>query len=330
MITALVILLVVMALVFDYVNGMHDSANAIATVVSTRVLSPRQAIVMAAVLNFVGALISVSVAKTIGKDIVDPNFVTVLTVLAAVISAIFWNLFTWWQGIPSSSSHALIGGIVGASIATSGWSHLKWEGLRKVIAGLVFSPVIGLGLGFLIMVAILWICRKMLPGKVNRFFKTAQLASAGLMAFSHGGNDAQKSMGVIAMALVAGGFQDKVDIPLWVKLACACAMAMGTAAGGWRIIKTMGSKLFNMQPVHGFAAETAAATVILTATHWGVPISTTHAISGAIMGVGSTRSIKAVNWGVVGQMVTAWVLTIPATAVLGFALETILVRFIHL
>lgn len=324
---ALVILLVVLALVFDYVNGMHDSANAIATVVSTRVLSPRQAIIMSATLNFVGALISVSVAKTIGKDIVDPAYVTVVTVLAAVLSAIIWNLFTWWQGIPSSSSHALIGGITGAAISTSGWTHLKWDGLRKVVAGLVFSPIIGMGLGFVIMVSILWACRKMLPGKVNKFFKAAQLASAALMAFSHGGNDAQKSMGVIAMALVAGGFQEKLEIPLWVKLACACAMAFGTTAGGWRIIKTMGSKLINLQPVHGFAAETAAASVILTATHWGVPISTTHAISGAIMGVGSTRSIKAVNWGVVGQMVTAWVFTIPCTALIGYLLET---AFIHL
>jgi inorganic phosphate transporter, PiT family len=325
-----VVSLVVLALVFDYINGMHDSANAIATVVSTRVLSPRQAIMMAATLNFVGALISVSVAKTIGKDIVDPAHVTVLTVLAAVLAAILWNLFTWWKGIPSSSSHALIGGIVGAAVATSGWTHLKWEGIRKVVSGLVFSPIIGLGLGFLVMLAILWICRRMLPGRVNKFFKRAQLASAALMAFSHGGNDAQKSMGVIAMALVAGGFQSKLDIPLWVKLACACAMAFGTAAGGWRIIKTMGSKLIDLQPVHGFAAETAAATVILTATHWGVPISTTHAISGSIMGVGTTRSLKAVKWGVVGQMVTAWVLTIPATALLAYGFESLLVRFVHL
>jgi len=328
-----VILVVLLALVFDYINGMHDTANAIATVVSTRVLSPRNAILLAASLNFIGALWSESVAKTMGKGIIDPKMITLTTVTAILIAAIVWNLITWYYGIPSSSSHALVGGIVGGGVAAAGTGTLQMDGITKVVKGLFFSPLIGMMLGFSIMVALFWIFRNVRPGKINKGFRGAQLMSAGVMAFSHGMGDAQKSMGIIAMALVAGGFMeggDKLFVPMWVKLACAAAMAMGTAAGGWRIIKTLGHKMIKLEPIHGFAAEAAASAVILTASSWGVPVSTTHCISGGIMGVGATRRLNAVRWNVAGRMVVAWVLTIPATAAIAFAIESVFKNVLHI
>jgi len=338
MLLTLIILVVLLALAFDYINGMHDTANAIATVVSTRVLSPRNAIIMAASLNFIGALWSESVAKTIGKGIIDPSAITQLTVMAALIGAIAWNLITWYYGIPSSSSHALIGGVIGAAIATVGPGKLHADGITKVVKGLIFSPIIGAGIAFLIMLTILWAFRNIPPGKSNRWFKGMQMVSASIMAFSHGMGDAQKSMGIIVMAMVAyttashlapGSilFMDSatMHVPMWVKISCAAAMAFGTASGGWRIIKTLGHKMIKLQPVHGFAAEAAASTVILTASSWGVPVSTTHSISGAIMGVGMTRRLNSVRWDVAGQMVFAWVLTIPMTALIAFCAEKLLV-----
>ena len=331
----LIVCVILLAIAFDYINGMHDTANAIATVVSTRVLSPRNAIILAASLNFVGALWSESVAKTIGKGIVDPSVINQTTVIAALTAAIVWNLITWYFGIPSSSSHALIGGIIGAAIATVGAGKLHVDGITKVVKGLIFSPIIGAGMAFLVMLAILWTFRNVPPGKSNRWFKGMQMASASIMAFSHGMGDAQKSMGIIVMAMVAytagtaGVTPDSflymdaahMHVPMWVKLSCAAAMATGTASGGWRIIKTLGHKMIKLQPVHGFAAEAAASTVILTASSWGVPVSTTHSISGAIMGVGMTRRLNSVRWDVAGQMVFAWVLTIPVTALIGYLVE---------
>lgn len=327
-----VIFVVLLALVFDYINGMHDTANAIATVVSTRVLSPRSAILVAATLNFVGALWAESVAKTMGKGIVDPKMITLTTVVAILIAAIIWNLITWYYGIPSSSSHALVGGIVGGGIAAAGTDTLQMAGIMKVVKGLVLSPIIGMALGFAIMLLLYWVFQKAPPGKINKGFRGAQLVSAGVMAFSHGMGDAQKSMGIIVMALVAGGFMaaGEMYVPIWVKLCCAAAMAFGTAAGGWRIIKTLGHKMIKLEPIHGFAAEAAASTVILTASTWGVPVSTTHCISGGIMGVGATRRLSAVRWSVAGRMVFAWVLTIPATAVIAFAIESVFKNILHI
>jgi PiT family inorganic phosphate transporter len=314
--------LVVLALVFDYINGMHDSANAIATVVSTRVLSPRAAILLSAALNFGGAFLSTAVAKTIGKGIVDPSLVTNGMVTAALIGAIAWNLLTWYYGIPSSSSHALIGGIIGATIAGHGFSGLNSEGIWKILKSLVISPFAGFAGGTVLMILIMWIFHKSPAGKVNRWFKHMQLVSASFMAFSHGSNDAQKAMGIITMAMVGMGFITTKDfhVPTWVVLACAAAMALGTSAGGWRIIKTMGVRMLRLQPVHGFAAETAASIVILTATHFGAPVSTTHTISGSLMGVGSAKRASAVRWEIAGQMLVAWVLTIPASALVAYAI----------
>ena len=312
--------LIILALVFDYINGMHDSANAIATVVSTRVLSPRTALILSATLNFVGAFTSTAVAKTIGKGIVDPTLVTSAIVASALIGAIFWNLLTWYYGIPSSSSHALIGGIIGAVVSQHGFDVLKAEGITKILKSLVIAPVSGFIGGMVLMIAIMWMFHKSPAGKVNRWFKHLQLVSASFMALSHGSNDAQKVMGIITMALVGAGYyaNQAFHVPMWVVLCCATAMALGTAAGGWRIIKTMGVKMIRLQPVHGFAAETAAAITILTASHLGAPVSTTHVISSSIMGVGSAKRFSAVRWGTAGQMGIAWVLTIPATAGVAF------------
>jgi inorganic phosphate transporter, PiT family len=305
---------VIIALVFDYINGMHDAANAIATVVSTRVLSPKQAILMAAVLNFGGAFLSTAVAKTIGKGIVDPTLVSNGIVIAALLGAIAWNMLTWYFGIPSSSSHALIGGVIGGAASYHGFGALNSEGLIKILKALVFSPIFGLIGGFILMIIIMWMFRNARAGAVNKSFKVLQIGSAGFMAISHGSNDAQKIMGVIALALFGAGYITEFHIPFWVVFACAAAIAVGTATGGWRIIKTMGVKMIKLQPVNGFAAETAASVVILGATHMGVPVSTTHVISGSIMGVGSAKRFSAVRWGVAGNMMVAWILTIPATA----------------
>ncbi|MGB3398730.1 MAG: inorganic phosphate transporter [Candidatus Deferrimicrobiaceae bacterium] len=311
-------LVVIAALVFDFINGFHDTANAIATCISTRALSIRNAIVMAAGLNFVGALVSTHVATMVGKGIVDPAYVSQTIVLSALLGAIFWDLVTWHYGIPSSSSHAIIGGIIGAVIASKGVSVLKWGGISKILAAIVISPLAGTIIAFLIMVGIFWIFRGSHPSPLNRGFRKLQILSAAVMAFSHGSNDAQKSMGVITMALVSYGAIQTFYIPIWVILSCAAAMALGTAIGGWRIIKTVGSDFVKLQPVHGFCAETSSAGVILTASAMGIPISTTHVITSAILGVGLSQGRRKVNWIVGVRIVWAWVLTIPASAVTSY------------
>lgn len=316
----LLILTVFLALAFDYINGFHDTANAIATVVSTRVLSPRMAILLAASLNFAGALVAENVAKTIAKGIVIPEAATQVVVLGAIVGAIVWNLVTWVYGIPSSSSHALIGGLVGAGIASGGTGAVTWKGLLdKVVYPLIGSPICGFVLGFVLMTVIAGLFAHAHAKKAGTTFKVFQVASSSLMAFAHGQNDAQKAMGVITLALATHGFLDPKDthIPLWVKLACAAAMALGTAAGGWRIMHTVGQKISRLEPVHGFAAETSSAIVILIAGKLGMPISTTHTITTSIFGVASSRRFSAVRWGVAKRVIVAWVLTIPASAAVG-------------
>lgn len=320
-----VILVVIFTLVFDYINGFHDTANAIATVVSTRVLSPRTAIIMAAGLNFVGALVSVKVAKTIAAGIIDPSHATESVVLAAIIGAIVWNLVTWKWGIPSSSSHALIGGLVGAALIHGGWKTIQWGGIEvKVLLPLVASPIAGFFIGMALMLLIFAAFAHTHPGRVGGTFRRLQIVSAAFMAYSHGLNDAQKSMGIITMALFATGMLAHAEPPLWVKLSCAAAMALGTSAGGWRIIKTMGHRIIRLEPVHGFAAEAAASIVITAASHFSMPVSTTHVISGSIFGVGASKRLSAVRWGVAQSMVVAWVLTIPAAASVGAIVYAIL------
>lgn len=316
------LLVIAAALVFDFINGFHDAANAVATVVSTGVLPLRTAIGLAAVLNFVGALTGTAVASTIGKGIVVPEIVTQVVVLSALVGAIFWNLVTWYYGIPSSSSHALIGGIVGATLAHGGTDAVHFDGLLKIVKSLVMSPIIGMVLGLGIMIAIFWICRRGRPQKLANRFRFLQLVSSAFMALSHGSNDAQKTMGIITMSLVAYGAipksQEAFHVPGWVVIICAIAMGLGTAAGGVRIIKTMGTKIIDLKPVHGFAAETSAAAVILTASHFGMPVSTTHVISGSIMGVGASRSVSAVRWGMTVRILWAWVLTIPISCAVSY------------
>ena len=331
------LLVLLAALLFEYTNGFHDAANAIATVVSTKVLAPRQAILLAAFFNLSGALMGTAVATTVGKGLVDTRAVTMLTVLAALFGAIFWNLLTWWLGLPSSSSHALVGGLCGAALGTTrgDWTVLKWtDGLwPKLVAPMITSPVIGFLLGALFMVLLTACLLKTRPSMVHSLFGRLQLLSAGWMAFSHGSNDAQKTMGIITLALFTGTAEGtfrhlpaafsflntpKFEIPHWVIFFCAATMAMGTAAGGWRIIRTLGHKLVKLQPVHGFAAETAAAAVIQTASHFGIPLSTTHVISTSIMGVGATKRFGAVKWGIVQRILWAWVLTLPVSAAGGY------------
>lgn len=330
----LVAVVVLLALFFDFINGFHDTANAIAASVSTGVLSPRRAIFMSAILNFIGAMVGTEVAATIGKEIVDPTILQAgpgqWVVIAALASAICWNLLTWWWGLPSSSSHAIIGGIIGGVMAGYGASHLKWAGIEKIVLSLITSPLIGGALGFTIMLILMWMFRRAIPSDVTNIFRPMQVLAAAFMAFSHGTNDAQKAMGIITMALLlvpaqfgglAGG---AFVVPIWVKVAAALAMAFGTSAGGWKIIKTMGSKIVKLQPINGFASDTAAALTVGTASLFGLPVSTTHVVSGAIMGVGATRRVSAVRWGVARTMLMAWVLTIPITATLAAVLYSIL------
>ena len=313
----LLVTIIVFALVFDYTNGFHDTANAIATSVSTRALSPRVAVILAAGLNLLGALLYTGVAKTVGEGLVDTDLVTLPLVLAALIGAIVWNFTTWYFGIPSSSSHALFGGLIGAMIAAVGVSGVEWAGVvNKIIIPMVGSPVLGFVCAWILMTSLIWLVRSRPPGPVNRWFRRLQPISAGFMAFSHGGNDAQKTMGIITLALYASGEIETFTIPTWVKVACAVAMAAGTYSGGWRIIHTLGSKVIKLDPIHGFAAETSAASVIQLATHFGIPVSTTHTITAAIMGTGSTQRLSAVRWGVAGNIVTAWVLTLPAAGII--------------
>jgi len=313
--TAILIAVLGLAVLFDYINGFHDTANAIATSVSTRALSPRVAITMSATANFVGALTGTAVAKTIGAGLITHQAEGGLVVAAALIGAIMWNLLTWRLGIPSSSSHALIGGLLGASAAAVGFSAWLVDGiLGKVILPLFGSPIAGFGIGFALMVLIFHAFQRAHPKTMNDRFRRLQVLSAAYMAFSHGSNDAQKTMGVMTLALVSAGVLTEFKVPIWVIILAASAISLGTAAGGWRIIKTMGSKVVKLDPVHGFAAETTAASVIFGASMLGMPVSTTHVISSAILGVGSSDRFRAVHWGVARRIGVAWVLTLPASA----------------
>src|SRR5919112_24410 len=329
-----VVIIILLALVFDYINGFHDAANSIATVVSTRVLSPGAAVVWAAFFNFVAFLVlGEAVAKTIGKDMVDikaiPEGWQLWVLLCGLVGAIAWNLITWYYGIPSSSSHALVGGYAGAAVAAAGFGVILPSGWTKTVVFIVMSPLIGALLGFAIMVAVMWIFHRWSPSRVDRFFRKGQLVSAALFSLGHGGNDAQKTMGIIAGVLVASNLDPSAtkDIPLWVVLVCHAAIGLGTLSGGWRIVHTMGSRITKLKPVGGFSAETAAALAIIGVTFGGIPVSTTHTITGAIVGVGATRRFSAVKWGVAGRIVWAWVLTIPAAAAIA-ALSFLLYRVV--
>ncbi|HWT01234.1 MAG TPA: inorganic phosphate transporter [Pyrinomonadaceae bacterium] len=320
---AFVILIIVIALVFDYINGFHDAANSIATIVSTRVLSPGMAVVWAAFFNFIAFLVlGEAVAKTIGKDMVNikaiPQHIQLWVLLCGLLGAIIWNLITWYYGLPSSSSHALVGGYAGAAMAAAGMGVLLPGGWTKTLIFIVLSPLIGALLGFTIMVLVMWIFRRWSPSRVDKFFRKGQLVSAALFSLGHGGNDAQKTMGIIAGVLVASNLNPHAtqDIPLWVVLICHAAIGLGTLSGGWRIVHTMGSKITKLKPVGGFSAETAAAVSIIGVTYGGIPVSTTHTITGAIVGVGATRRLSAVKWGVAGRIVWAWILTIPMSALI--------------
>ena len=327
-----ILFIILVALVFDYINGFHDAANSIATIVSTRVLSPGAAVVWAAFFNFIAfVVLGEAVAKTIGKDMVNitavPEGTQLLVILCGLLGAIIWNLLTWYYGIPSSSSHALVGGYAGAAVAASGFGVLLPGGWTKTLVFIVLSPLIGALLGFTIMVAVMWIFRFWSPSRVDRLFRKGQLVSAALFSLGHGGNDAQKTMGIIATVLVAGNIDANAtrDIPLWVVLVCHAAIALGTLSGGWRIVHTMGSKITKLKPIGGFSAETAAAISIIGVTFGGIPVSTTHTITGAIVGVGATRRLSAVKWGVAGRIVWAWVLTIPLAAIFA-ALSFLVIR----
>jgi len=317
--TFAVVAVIAIALAFDFVNGFHDAANSIATVVSTRVLTPGKAVIWAAFFNFVAAFtFGTAVAKTVGAGLVDISVVTFAVIFAGLVGAIIWDLITWYYGLPTSSSHALIGGYAGAAVMKAGWGAIIASGWTKTLVFIVLAPLIGMVLGFVLMVAILWAFSRTSPGRVDHWFRRLQLLSAAAYSLGHGGNDAQKTMGIIAGALVAGGYLDLIDghlpIPFWVIMAAHAAIALGTLSGGWRIIHTMGSRITKLQPVGGFAAETAGAISLFTATYLGVPVSTTHTITGAIIGVGSIKRLSAVRWGVAGRIVWAWILTIPAAA----------------
>jgi PiT family inorganic phosphate transporter len=314
----LVIVVIATALVFDYINGFHDAANSIATVVSTRVLTPGQAVAWAAFFNVAAAfLFGTAVAKTVGSGMVDIEVVTYVVIMAGLLGAIVWDLITWYYGLPTSSSHALIGGYAGAAVAKVGFAKaIILSGWTMTLTFMVLSPLVGFIVSFLLMTAVLWICRGFAPSRVDHWFRRLQLVSAAAYSLNHGANDAQKTMGIIAGALYAGKLIPTFEIPIWVELAAYTAIGLGTLSGGWRIIHTMGQKITRLQPVGGFAAETGGSIAIFTATLMGVPVSTTHTITGAIVGVGSTRRLSAVRWGVAGRIVWAWILTIPAAALI--------------
>ena len=327
-VTFALVIVVALAVVFDYINGFHDTANAIATSVATRALSPRYAILMAASFNFIGAFAGTAVAKTIGAGLVEEATTTQTVIVAALLGAIAWNLFTWYLGLPSSSSHALIGGLLGSTIVAAGFGALKTDGLiGKVLVPMISSPLIGFLAAFLLMLALYWIFQKAKRKPISRIFRRLQVLSAGYMAFSHGSNDAQKTMGIITLALFAAGVIPSVEVPVWVIVVAASALSLGTAVGGWRIMRTMGHRVVQLEPVHGFAAETTAATVLIATAHFGMPVSTTHVISSAIMGVGSARGPKGVRWGVARRILLAWVITIPAAGTVAalswFVLQTV-------
>jgi len=317
---------VIVALFFDFTNGFHDTANAIATSVSTRALSPRAAVLLAAVLNFLGAFASFAVAATIAKGIVNPEVVTLSVILAGLVGAITWNLVTWFLGLPSSSSHALIGGVGGAAIAAAGWDVINWNGIwDKVVKPGVLSPTLGFAIALALMIVIVWVIRRRSPSRVNRVFRRAQIVSGSFVAFAHGTNDAQKTMGIIALALVISGNlgPDFDRPPTWVIVSSALAMALGTYAGGWRIIKTMGTRIAKIDPPQGFAAQTACAGILWTTAHYGFPVSTTQTISGCVMGAGASRRFSAVRWGIAGNIVVAWIFTLPAAGLVGAGMEVV-------
>src|SRR5882672_9032881 len=336
-----ILFVILVALIFELINGFHDAANSIATVVSTKVLTPTQGIVIAAIFELLGALTGTAVATTIGKGLVDNHFVTLTTILCGLVGGIIWNLATWWLGLPSSSSHALMGGLCGAAVASSGnWSVIKFEGMRnKVLIPMVTSPLAGFFIAFAVMGFLLWTLRSLRPLTINRTFGKLQIAAAAFMGFSHGTNDAQKTMGVISLTLFTATSTGALahlppqlqflatpefKVATWIKVVCALTMATGSAMGGWRIIKTLGKDMVRLQPIHGFAAQTTAATVIATASHFGMPISTTHTITTSIMGVGATKRLSAIKWSVVGKIVFAWVLTLPISGGIGYGILRLL------
>jgi PiT family inorganic phosphate transporter len=323
---ATLVAVVLVALFFDFTNGFHDTANAVATTISTKAMSPRSAVLLAAILNFAGAFVSVKVAATIAKGIVNPEAITLDIVLAGLVGAITWNLITWFLGLPSSSSHALVGGVLGSAVAAAGWSVVNWEGIKdKVLIPSLLAPVAGFVTAFTLILGIVWLVARKRPDRVNRFFRRGQILSGSFVAFTHGTNDAQKTMGIIALALVAAGELDP-DFsrpPLWVIFSAAVAMALGTYAGGWRIIQTLGTRIVKIDPPQGFAAQTGCAAVLWTAAHNGFPVSTTHTISGSVMGAGSIRGVSAVRWGVAGNILVAWILTIPMAGLVGAGMETV-------
>jgi PiT family inorganic phosphate transporter len=322
----LLVTVVATALFFDFTNGFHDTANSIATTVSTHAMSPRAAVLMAAVLNFLGAFVSLKVAATVATGIVDADAITLDVVLAGLVGAITWNLITWSLGLPSSSSHALIGGILGAAVAASGFGVVKWKGLEdKVLIPSLLAPFLGFVVAAALMVLVLWIIRRGSPSRVNRIFRRLQLISGGFVAFTHGTNDAQKTMGIIALALVASGHlsAEPFEVPTWVIFSAATAMAAGTYAGGWRIIRTLGQRIAKLEPPQGFAAQTACASILWTTAHLGFPVSTTHVISGGVLGAGATQRLSAVRWGVAGNILVAWVMTIPCAALVGASMEAV-------
>lgn len=325
--SGLLLVTVVLALLFDFSNGWHDCANAVATVVSTRVLRPLTAVLLAGALNIAGAFFSTAVAKMIGGGIVFPDAITNVVVAGAMAGAICWNLFTLILGLPTSSSHALIGGLVGAAVAHGGWAVVQFNGLNKILEAMVLSPLLGFGMGFLIMALVSWSFFRVHRGVATKLFSRLQLVSASFMAFSHGANDAQKVMGVITLALVASGQLTSTEVPTWVIVSCALAMGLGTTVGGWRIIHTLGMKMVKLEPVHGFAAETGAATVLLFTAQFGLPVSTTHTITSSILGVGSTKRLSAVRWGVTTKILSAWIFTLPGAALLGAGAYTVLAWF---
>ena len=312
----MIVFLIVLALAFDFMNGFHDAANSIATVVSTRVLRPQYAVAWAAFFNFIAFLFfGLSVANTIGKGVIEPAIVDHFVIFGALVGAIAWNVITWWLGLPSSSSHALIGGLGGAAVAKGGFYTLVGSGFLKISLAIVLSPMLGFALGMVLMTSVAWLFFRTTPHKVDRWFRRFQLVSAALYSLGHGGNDAQKTMGIIAMLLFAAGMSGPTfNVPMWVVLSCQAAMALGTLFGGWRIVKTMGQKITKLKPVGGFCAETGGAITLFLATGLGIPVSTTHTITGAIIGVGATHKLSAVRWGVAGRIVWAWVLTIPCSA----------------
>jgi inorganic phosphate transporter, PiT family len=312
-------IVVALVLMFDFINGFHDSANSIATIVSTKVLSPFSAVILAAIFNFIAfTVFPLKVATTIGKGVINPDIISLTLIASALVAAISWNLITWWLGLPSSSSHTLVGGLVGAAIASSGINSVVFAGVLKIVIFIVIAPLLGMLISFTISSIVIFLARKHTPSGVDKHFRRLQILSAAAFSLGHGGNDAQKSMGIIWVALIASGLATKNDpIALWIVLSCQAAIALGTLFGGWRIVKTMGQKITKLKPFEGFCAETAGAITLFGATHFGIPVSTTHTITGAIIGVGATKGVSAVKWGVTTKIFWAWILTIPISAIVG-------------